>query len=1657
MRNRGRGFRFLKRVSGGLLTGIAFIAALAGGALLHLDTDVARRVTQRGVNAGLATILGGRIEVGRITRVDLEGADIESATIFDPEGRVVIEAHGIQGSFATWDLLETLLDGNVPLQVTIPRARVEEATVYLIDDGTHVPSIARTFIPRDTSPSSPNAQPVRVSLPEIEIGRAVALGTLGVPIDGSVRRVRGSVFVDERGVVVDVGDSGIDLRSIVPGGLRGTADYHLRLRFDGPAKTAAERRDNPELRMWADLVGEAANVGVLARWEMLDERMKARLDIPKVSPAALHAVLPDVPLTAPAHVELVADGPLDRIVFDGRLEVEPSADRVAPPGTLIVEGDARITDGIRLEARFYGRDLDLKTLRDELPATRIATRGISHVTVGEDGAAVIDVDVATDPTTILGQLVPAIDAHIDVGAEVVIAAHIDEDGAPVDVLLRVLPGGSLLYGAEVMSPSLRLVSRLGGVADGNVHLAVRGSMADGTVKARYEATGSGLVAGSARIARTTVRGTLSGPPPDFEIDTDVVASGISVGTDAGERTALQSAVVHVKGPLLAPMVFAQVEDTAGGRAQAEARIDVRARAATGVSFGVERDGERAEGKVERLALEAGGIVASGVSLAGDGIGSIKGSIAVEGGELVGKIKGDSVDLARATKLFGFRVPIAGLANLDIDIARTRKGRKGHVDLEIERAQVLVIGGLSARVSAVFDDDKVDASGYVRLVDDATPEERASASEGRLDAVPLCDGTIAEVRVGSVSATTEGALLRGSTWRNAVGTAEISSENLNLYCVARRLPFLVPLSEVRGTVSTRVALHRDPGDPLPSIDNLHVRSHGLELVGARPTVGEPSWATRSIDVEVDAAFDGRTGNAPFEVKLFDDTYLATASGHVDLDSALHGPAPFVDALFAAPFEVDARVPRRGFGELGTLPSPAREAVPAMAGDFRVEATARGTARSPSVTTRVQVFGLAASGALADWSPPIDADARATYEAATGMAILSARATLEGATAAEVVAGIELPYAALRAPGDAPLPWRGGVTATLNELPLEAFPLLADRGMKGAISGRASVAGLNESPSVEVDLEIPQVFLGDTSFGGRIRAMIEPATAEDLASETAAIDAGAIDAGAIDTGAIDAAASGEPAESTSAGDSIGLATLEVELKDDKHGSIDLLAHARVGWTGRVVPSIDGARRGGISMSANGIQIGAVQPAIASYITKLTGLLDGQAVFEWGDAAGTGRIGSVALRVHDGVVYVPQLGQELRGVSAKLNAEGPGELVLTEVEAEGVAGRATAAARVHLDGLRLAEAAAILQIAKGEEMPLTFAGVPTGRVRADVEVQVQNDAKARQLDAFIDVKSLHFEMPSFSSRTVQSLDEHEGIVVDVPLGPPEEVAKVEDGTAVVLHIGLKNVVVKAGELATVEVATPDALQGGRAAEPLVIRLDGTVQTSGDIAVTRGTFDFLGKEFELDSGLVRLQKDDPGNPFVNVTAHWDGSDGGRILIDYVGELLPITDNKIKFRSDPARSEREILASLIFGESLSDIPQGGSSAAGNDSSQNNVAGSVGGSVASTGLNEILRNTALRRFSAKIGTTDTGNLRTGVEFQASDDLRLGLATENDEAQTSGGEGQATTAASGNAANTNRTELSIDWRFHRTWSMRSTFGRAGTQPLTGVALVWQYRY
>jgi hypothetical protein len=206
-------------------------------------------------------------------------------------------------------------------------------------------------------------------------------------------------------------------------------------------------------------------------------------------------------------------------------------------------------------------------------------------------------------------------------------------------------------------------------------------------------------------------------------------------------------------------------------------------------------------------------------------------------------------------------------------------------------------------------------------------------------------------------------------------------------------------------------------------------------------------------------------------------------------------------------------------------------------------------------------------------------------------------------------------------------------------------------------------------------------------------------------------------------------------------------------------------------------------------------------------------------------------------------------------------------------------------------------------------------------------------------VDVPRLRLELPESSTRNVQSLDEVSTIQTSRPLGPP---AQKRDADAFEWAMAVSLGDVRAGSSGVdVRVRTLEDA-------PLSLVLSDELRTRGEIVLAGGEVELNKRRFEIDRGIIRLREEDAGNPYVNVTAHVDVGDGSVIYVDYVGLLSPITDEKIRFRSDPPRSQAEIVSLLLFGDTTAS-PGAGS-----------VVGSVGGTVATALANELLAQSIFR-------------------------------------------------------------------------------------------------
>ncbi|QFT54130.1 translocation/assembly module TamB domain-containing protein [Microbulbifer sp. THAF38] len=98
--------------------------------------------------------------------------------------------------------------------------------------------------------------------------------------------------------------------------------------------------------------------------------------------------------------------------------------------------------------------------------------------------------------------------------------------------------------------------------------------------------------------------------------------------------------------------------------------------------------------------------------------------------------------------------------------------------------------------------------------------------------------------------------------------------------------------------------------------------------------------------------------------------------------------------------------------------------------------------------------------------------------------------------------------------------------------------------------------------------------------------------------------------------------------------------------------------------------------------------------------------------------------------------------------------------------------------------------------------------------------------------------------------------------------------------------------------------------------VNIQGTAakpEASGKLTIVRGSFDLLGKKFDLQEGEIRFENNEVA---VNVEGVYEHSDG-EITATISGNT---SDLDINFSSDPSASQDEILAQLLFGKSLSDI-----------------------------------------------------------------------------------------------------------------------------------------
>jgi translocation and assembly module TamB len=343
--------------------------------------------------------------------------------------------------------------------------------------------------------------------------------------------------------------------------------------------------------------------------------------------------------------------------------------------------------------------------------------------------------------------------------------------------------------------------------------------------------------------------------------------------------------------------------------------------------------------------------------------------------------------------------------------------------------------------------------------------------------------------------------------------------------------------------------------------------------------------------------------------------------------------------------------------------------------------------------------------------------------------------------------------------------------------------------------------------------------------------------------------------------------------------------------------------------------------------------------------------------------------------------------------------------------------------------------MQILKRDAMPLDVEGSDLGSIYGKFVMKMATSADRKATTISADVPSLNVHLPDASTHTVEDLgDPPEHDYIGTYAGPGRFVALPMDG-----HQAHAEADAPAGSTLTVNVHIGEA-QIARGTDvrvdltgSLAAKVEKKTTVTGQITIRSGKLDVQGKSFEIEPGGTATFTADPANPAIKVTAGWTAEDGTRVLADYVG---PLKTGKVTLRSDPARPQNEIVALIAFGTA------DGSEAtpyAAPPPDAGVQAGTTAGGFATAGLSKGLDKLTGLDITAKIDTSQP-NPRPEVEVQIARNISLQLSV--------------VLGTPPPGTNEDTTYATVDWRFHKHWSLETTFGDYGSSI---ADVIWRRRY
>ena len=886
-----------------------------------------------------------------------------------------------------------------------------------------------------------------------------------------------------------------------------------------------------------------------------------------------------------------------------------------------------------------------------------------------------------------------------------------------------------------------------------------------------------------------------------------------------------------------------------------------------------------------------------------------------------KLDGPSIDLVRVATLAGNAHAVkTGLLAVKGDITLRRDGASGQMHAEIDRLSTEEVNGGKVVLDLQVEGRKVDLAMTAEL------------------------GQAGTLEIATRRLVVDGSPSDPASWKRAHGAAKFSA-NLDAAKIATLVPKeSLPFSELRGQIVIEGAVRRDSANVPPEL-SVHAHTRGLVVAGKAPperdldsvhgkkVSGVQPWRSEGIDASFDARVDAASGLGEVAFHSVDKKGTLVgfdAKSILPYEQLLKEPDHAVALLQKTPVTAKLVVPKRALSDF-----PDFSGLRNLLGTVELEIDVAGTSLEPHFALVAHARDVGSPSLSAKLAS--DADVTVHYDGKQARLLGNLKSGKKPSLEIDAQLDVLAKDLVSPTPGQ-DLPWGGSGHVKLARFPLQSVNVLADRRIRGHVSGEATVVDLHKAAQLDAHLAFEDLKMGRAAYKSGNIVVI----AKD----------GKLSAGA-----------------------------RLEQTD---GFADIQAAIGLSWGDKLVPAIDPNADLQAHLEAKGFRAAALLPFVSAQLNELDGRIDANTTVKIGPGF-TNPTLEGNIDFHDGTLQLAAVGEEYKKAKAKFLFQPGGIIKVEDIYLQGTEGQLSGEGLVKTRGLGFEYAKANVVIPKKRPLDLAVRGQGLGAVSGNVSIVATNSADGKNMKVEVDVPTLALVLPQKIKSGVQELSPKEDIRVGVFRDPKNFVKLPLDKQDLEPPAGEKPV----GTIIDVDVKLGEATvtQGTMAKIVLTgtphIKITNTTEVSGQISVKEGQIDVQGKKFEIVKGTITFQPQDTSNPVVVAQATWTAEDGTHVYADFVG---PVKTGKVTLSSDTGLKPSEVLAVILFGtaDGVSGAPKSTASTTGGQK----AAVGAGGGFATQGLTEAMDDLTGIQATAKIDTTRSANPAPEIEVQIAKGVSL---------------------------------------------------------------------